>query len=598
MAGMRGSGRNDQVGQVQIWDRNAEGVPDTEQLMAYQEAAVTEVVMVTDAIGVSGGVDGALRCWDVRGPNSKPTTIPAHDGPVLALERLSSQIIMSIGQDGRGRVWDLDRLECVQEFLDPGSGSIGGLLSLERVPRSQGVVGVYPSGTVVAHNLDPADTTTYQVPVAGAGASALTLAGSHLVIAEKQGQQIRSVPLAEAVPSNPQSAPGALKGETVPTRKPVLALEAVSVDRVVAAFKGERVVLWHLAPTPTRSRELEVHDARSVAGPPRREQFARGAARRREKREELLDRVRGQLDSGRLSSLKPDLVALSEEGMDVEALILLAEWARRNERPLWELRVRLHLTEHLPEKPWCAVHYHALGQLLEQLQEPAHAQRYFEQADRCQSGFRNARDRVRQLPARTKPPEESLVDDFFEDPEQAVFEAEKHAVLGEPWAFLVTLERTVEKGGDLSAEQVMDHLPKSEQWRVRERTVASNGRAESLQMLERSLPSAGERFVFGISFGEKHGERVVRVWVDPTDREPLSEDAKSSSYAERASAPQAGERGADPHRPAANGSSLIEGHLEKMNTSEFRETKERARKEFDQALERIESKSQRDRNVL
>jgi hypothetical protein len=606
MAGIRD--RRKRVGKVYIWDRSDEPGLGREQLHAFQEAPVTCVDMPTDSIGVSGGVDGVLHFWDVRAESSKPTTVSAHDGPVLAVECLSSQIVMTIGQDGRGRVWDLDRLECVQEFVDPGSGYTGGMLSLERVPHSRGVVGLYPSGAVLAHELDPGTANTYRVPVAGAGASALTLAGSHLVVAERQGQQIRSVPLAEAIHDRSGGGTGSLPGQATSTRKPLLHLEAVTTDHVIAASREENAVLWSVTPAPARDRELDAYDARTAAGPPRREQFSRGIARQREKRAELLDRVRDQLDSGRLSSLKPDLAALADEGMDVEAMVFLAEWARRNDRPLWELRVRLHLAEHLPEEPWCAVHYHALGQLLEQLQEPGQAQRYFERADQCQPGFREAADRANRLPARSKPPEGSVVDDFVETPGQAVAEAEKRAVLGEPWTYFLTVEREPVDGvpPDVSPEQVLRRLPDGEGWHSREKTVGVEGRTVTVPFLEIPMSKAGDHFVYAISFEEgQESQWIRRVWIAPPERTDggqkrprRSQDASDGDLVPSQQEKPTGLQTQVPQGSPTGAAPRIERHLQKIGSPPFREEKEALKAQLQRAQSKIQADREARENVL
>ena len=132
IVGTRDRQCNDKEGQVSIWERRSDGsLSDVPLLSCLQPSSVTGVAMATSTVGMSGGLDGALRFWRLDEPHASVAEVQAHDGPVLAVSCLSSQIAFTIGTDGIGKIWDLDRLKIAQAFSDPKTAPVRRLLAIE-----------------------------------------------------------------------------------------------------------------------------------------------------------------------------------------------------------------------------------------------------------------------------------------------------------------------------------------------------------------------------------------------------------------------------------------------------------------------------------
>ena len=76
----------------------------------YHPPAVLTLAFSTDDIFVSGGIDGKIKFWSVSQQKMLGEVFAHHKG-VLALCRLCSLLMASIGGDGVLRVWHLDSLD-------------------------------------------------------------------------------------------------------------------------------------------------------------------------------------------------------------------------------------------------------------------------------------------------------------------------------------------------------------------------------------------------------------------------------------------------------------------------------------------------------
>jgi len=91
------------------------------------------------------------------------------------------------------------------------------------------------------------------------------------------------------------------------------------------------------------------------------------------------------------------LEELHERGFSAEASLLLADAARSDNRFLWELESRLALADGLGDDPAAIPAHYAVGQLLEDLKEPALAIVHYEKALRLDGDYRDARERIERL---------------------------------------------------------------------------------------------------------------------------------------------------------------------------------------------------------
>jgi len=521
IAGTRDRNRNDQFGQVNIWERRQDGTLSDEPILScFQPSSVTSVAMATSTVGLSGGLDGVLRCWHVSEPHQTVAEVQAHEGPILATHSLSSQIGVTAGADGLTKVWDLDRLEVAQAFSDLGSGAPQGFLSIEASENTGQVVSLYPSGTVLVHDLRKEDVKTQSVPVPNEGTGAMTLAGDRLVLADQNSPRLRVLPVSGDLENS------RLRDATCPSR--VHSLEAISVRRVLVVYNDGSSSIWKVGDGEiTEERSLDLETARSAAGPPRRFQLAEGWKKRSTQRSEMLNQVRENLDTRDISDMRPDLQALVEEGMEVEAMVLLADWARQNDKPIRELKTRLRLVEHLPEEPWCAVHNYALGALLERLNESDKARSYYEAAERCQTGYRDARSRAKKIQAKESIPPGSLREEWIDASSRYILEVKKHALLNQPWTHHIVVKREEENlkiNNPPSLEDIHSFIDGSG-WSVQDHTVVSSESSrKSISVLTRRGKDRKE-FSYGaaIEHEGEHAHLIHRFWVSS----PVEENGNS-----------------------------------------------------------------------
>jgi hypothetical protein len=574
IVGTRDRQRNDQLGRVYIWERHRDGsLSESPLLSCFQPSSVTGVAMATSAVGVSGGLDGALRFWQVDEPNTSVAEVQAHQAPILAVSCLSSQIAFTIGADGFGRIWDLDRLEVVQEFSDTGDASVRGLLSIEPASDTGQVLGLYPSGTVRAHDLRDEDVRTTPVSVPYGSTAAVTLVGRRIVMADQHSPRLRVLALDDEH-ADPKTA-------TCPSR--VLALEALDVRRVLVMYRDGSGAVWNVEEAPTEERPLDLQDIRCAAGPPRRFQLAQGWKQRSSRRASLLEQAKRKLDARRVSDLQPHLHALAEEGMGVEALVLLAEWTRRNDKPLWELQTRFRLVDQLPEEPWCATHYYTLGTLLEQLDEPVEAKRYYEAAERSQTGYRDAKDRLQMLPDERGIPDGAVREEEIDDPSRYVLRIEKYALFNRPWTHPVTVvreEEDLKTSTSLSLSDVGSYLPE-DMWSVKERQFLVDGTStRSARCLEHRDPNGAEEFVYAACFQRISGRvhLIHRFWV-PAPMPTMEENPLQA--------------GREAHRFAND----VKSNIEKITSASFRKRRESLKDCVRDAIDRAFQQSRRQKTT-
>ncbi|WP_448620101.1 NB-ARC domain-containing protein [Geodermatophilus sp. URMC 65] len=111
-------------GTVRVWDLRGRAAP---RVLTGHDASVAGVAVSADgATAVSGGFDGTVRVWDLRG-RAAPGVLAGHDGPVVAVAvSADGGTAVSGGRDGTLRVWDL-RGRAAPRVLTGHDASVAGV---------------------------------------------------------------------------------------------------------------------------------------------------------------------------------------------------------------------------------------------------------------------------------------------------------------------------------------------------------------------------------------------------------------------------------------------------------------------------------------
>jgi hypothetical protein len=516
---MRSRNAADANGQVVIWALAPDGTLAGAPLVsAFLPSAATCVDATTEDVFVAGGFGGEISLWSVKQPNRAVAMWSAHRGPVLALRALAEGIVATIGGDGALRIWDTTTQRCLHEDVSLGEGAQGqGLLTVAFAPDLRVLAALTLAGRVVLYDFDRGGAKSIvQTP---AGVSALAIVGDLLVTADAHAPTLR----ASSLPDGREVAAAACE-------KPVLALASATSSVAAVLFRDGSASLWNVEGHPHSVRTLEVRDARSVIGVPRRVQGERAEEAARAARDARLIRAREALAGGRTEELQELMDGLAQDGLDVETAVFLAESFRVQGRPLWELRTRLALVAGLPDEAYAAVHCYVTADLLEQLAEPARALALFERTARCDTAYRDVAERVRRLssvvPSPSDPPA-VVLDRFAGRPELLLQEVEKVAALGEVWVWRATVAREDMPLGHASADlaAVRARFSSPEAWVEQDVTFRSvTGELETGRWLVRAAEvGVAEGLAFAVEGRSIAGlpHLVLRSVAVPTvDAEP------------------------------------------------------------------------------
>lgn len=424
----------DRYGRIQAFPLDEAGslMVQSPLLRCFQPSSVTALSMPSETIALSGGLDGQIHVWNFEQPEKATATLHAHQGPVLGLCSLSPQIVASIGADDYLRLWDLDLLRCAKQV--PGRGlpaHVSNLLTLTTVPEMGLLVSQRPSGDVILHSLE-ANFSTFPRAI-DTPVSCLTVVGQFLVTGDLNAPRIRLFSLPELKELTTAACPA-----------PPLSLIPVGTETFASIDRSGRVSLWHAGGgTLDAQTDLKLVDGRGGCGPVRSLLVRQDKERAVATRQLRLNHALEILTSGSPDAVQAELQSLVEEGLGVEALVLLADSFRKQGLPLKELRARVSLVGELPQARESAVHWYAFGDLLESLGEQARARSAFQQAIRCHPQFEDAEARLARLGDAADivaDPPEVVLDDLGTE-KMIRSELEKYAALEEVWLWPIVAKR-------------------------------------------------------------------------------------------------------------------------------------------------------------
>ena len=100
--------------------RSAQGIPRFRQIdpTSRKTIPITAMALISSNRVITGGEDGMFRVWDLAKPENLPTPIAAHDGPIRTLVLSPDRhLLASSGLDGTVRVWRVDEISGIAGCL-------------------------------------------------------------------------------------------------------------------------------------------------------------------------------------------------------------------------------------------------------------------------------------------------------------------------------------------------------------------------------------------------------------------------------------------------------------------------------------------------
>lgn len=462
VVGTRNKGAGDQYAPVMVYDQMPDGTLGGEPGRCwFQPAAITALGALTDELFVSAGVQGSIFLWDYSDPNRALGSFSANEAAVLSLAALSDRLFATVSADAVLRLWDINGGTPVREVQleGPGDGRVR-LLSLAAAPEHRLVVSLSPGGRVALHDLDD-DLGLHSRQPREALASAVEVVGEWMIVADTSSSRLIASRL-----------PGLEDQRTAVLERPVHALVSLSNHSFISIHHDGAGTVWSLKAGLEVVSVLPTGSLRCGHGPPRSLQLELARRKRESGRKELLGRALEYLRGGQHDQLLQEVERLSEQGLGMESILILAESYRTQGRPLWELRARLALALELDDTPEHSVHRVTLAGLLETLGEPGRARGVLERALEADPGRGDLLEKVAALKGREGPselPDEVIRDDLHYGPESLIQEVEKMATLGVEWCWRASYRREetdtgfAEGLGDVDA---LAHHLGADRWRV------------------------------------------------------------------------------------------------------------------------------------
>ena len=416
----------------------------------YHRPFVTSLAFLTDDILASGSLNGNIKLWSVS-EKCQLAEFPAHPKGVIALRRLGSLVLASIGRDKVLRIWDMDTMEAKYEsppFILP---KIYALTSLD-CSFISGLL-MHPSGNGDLHLYDPYNDFTKRIVHAHDGDfCALACGSEYVVTAGLSDTMIKLWPSSMDEPLAEVSAP--LGCWTV---------SWAGTSSIITAYTDGSSQVWNLDGRLSPGPRYNNLDLRTTIGLPVDLMARNLLETNKQWCDNKLARAKEIIaDSGGRKEISTIIDGLRQKGFSVEAMLVLADAAKAQNKPLWELECRLTLVKELGDNSTALPLLYALGKLLRRLKEPKLAQDCFKKILQTDRDYFDVNEQIAGLESDSLIqlcPEKDIRGDLMKKG-RFLQELEKHTILNKKfsWRSVIKIEKAFTFKVRLSSKDVADSV--------------------------------------------------------------------------------------------------------------------------------------------
>lgn len=416
----------------------------------FHQPGIVSLAFCTDDILVSGGLNGKIKIWSVT-EKRQLAEIEAHSKEVLALRQLGSLVLASIGGDNILRVWDMDTLEAKYESDPIDLPRIRALTCLDYSPASNHLMHPSTNGSLYMYDIYN-NFAKHEVSAHDGDFSALACGQEYMVTAGSDDAVIKLWPASIDEPIAQVSAPLG-----------VLTAAWAGTGSIVTVYTDGSGQIWkvdgQLSPGP-RFYDL---DLRTVTGLPGELLFRRQLTASKQWRDKKLSQIKEFItDSGSRNQIAATVNELRHQGFSVEASLVLADAAKAQKQPLWELESRLAIAEELGSNKVALPSLYALGKLLRKLNEPKLAQDYFKKILQIDNDYLDVNEQISNLqsdPIMQMCPEKDIRIDLMQKG-QVLQEIEKYGILNKKftWRIIMSIGNVVSAESCLDIQDVTENI--------------------------------------------------------------------------------------------------------------------------------------------
>lgn len=507
----------------------------------FHPPAVFGLAFLTDDILASGGLDGKIKLWSLS-EKRQIREIPAHDKGILVLRSIGSLVLASIGADGILRVWDMDTLEMKYQsklFVLPKIYALTSLdyhwqTGLLMHPSRNGDLYTYDTRNKFAMRLIPAHNGSF---------SALACGSNYVATAGSQDAAIKLWSPGTNKPVAETSAPAS-----------VLAIGWLGPDAIMTIYSDGSCQTWktngnNLVP----GHRLFDHDLRTTTGLPAELMARCQITLDKQWRDDKVAKAKELMNQPeRQKELAAIVDELNRNGFSAEAALILADAAKAQNRPLWQLQSHLALAQGLGDSKAAIPSLYELANLLVKLNEPKIARDYYEKILQIDADFPGIEERITQLNSNlllSLDPNKSVRGDLTSQ-DAFLQELEKDTLLNKKFHWRVIHEKgkQVSIKADLDAKQIANAILKplekhgidTNTSRLQQVTLFQNGQSREITWIylpstDKTLPAAlaleinttinATEFIpyrvfdisiLGLRAGEsaqQHNQRIKEAWT-------------------------------------------------------------------------------------